>query len=302
MSNETEPSEPDSPPEPPFQFSLRTLLALPLGVALFAAMEWLVGIQATLMIAAIAAGVVGMAIKRVRGAAFAVGVLALVMLLLFPFPSHVGPAASRNTCISNLKGIAVALQAYHSDWGCFPPPYLADSKGKPMHSWRVLILPYLDRRDVYQAYRFDEPWDGPTNRKVAATLFRCFLCPADGLRMDTVGPLPLTNYLAVIGPRTAWPGDKVVSLNDITDGPGNTILVVEVADSGIQWAEPRDLHVLQMPHGINRPGQGISCNHGGGAMVAFADGSVKFLPDSITPAQLDAMLSIAGKEVVRLPE
>ena len=35
-----------------------------------------------------------------------------------------------------------------------------------MHSWRVLLLPYLDRSDLYKAYDFTEPWDGPNNRKL----------------------------------------------------------------------------------------------------------------------------------------
>ena len=60
-----------------------------------------------------------------------------------------------------------ALQAYHQANGCFPPAYIADKNGKPMHSWRVLILPYLDYDDLYKAYDFSEPWDGPKNKTAA---------------------------------------------------------------------------------------------------------------------------------------
>ena len=61
----------------------------------------------------------------------------------------------------------MAVANYHETYGCFPPAYVADRDGKPMHSWRVLILPFLEQRELYNAYNFAEPWDGPNNRKLA---------------------------------------------------------------------------------------------------------------------------------------
>ena len=72
----------------------------------------------------------------------------------------------------------MALQNYHQANGCFPPAYIADKNGKPMHSWRVLILPYLDRTILYKAYDFTEPWDGPNNKKLSATRSRAFTARA----------------------------------------------------------------------------------------------------------------------------
>jgi len=75
-------------------------------------------------------------------------------------------------CVNNLKAIALAMYQYHDEFGCLPPAYIPDQKGVPMHSWRVLVLPCLakvlsDRKleRLYASYRFDEPWDGPNNRK-----------------------------------------------------------------------------------------------------------------------------------------
>jgi hypothetical protein len=67
--------------------------------------------------------------------------------------------------VNNLKQIGLALRNYHDAYGRFPPAYVADGHGPPMHSRRVLILPWLEKREIYDRYRFDEPWDGPNNRK-----------------------------------------------------------------------------------------------------------------------------------------
>ena len=101
-----------------------------------------------------------------------------------------------------------------------------------------------------------------------------------------------------VGKGTAFErGTRIRLQDDFTDGRSNTILVVEVHDSGIHWMEPRDLHVSQMPLAINPPrGQGISSGHVGGANVAFADGSVRFLTNEIAPQTLRAVLTRSGKE------
>ena len=89
-----------------------------------------------------------------------------------------GQARSRNAalrfqCSTRLKQIDLALHEYENRYHSFPPAYIADRNGKPMHSWRVLILPFLDETDVYNRYDFNEPWDGPNNRKLLDARLRC---------------------------------------------------------------------------------------------------------------------------------
>src|SRR5207248_2869881 len=71
--------------------------------------------------------------------------------------------ASQCLCI---KQIGLALLNYHDTYGSFPPAYVADATGKPIHSWRVLILPFMEQSSLYNAYSMAEPWDGPNNRKL----------------------------------------------------------------------------------------------------------------------------------------
>ncbi|MCA9206080.1 MAG: DUF1559 domain-containing protein, partial [Planctomycetales bacterium] len=48
-----------------------------------------------------------------------------------------------------LNQLTLALHNYHDTFGSFPPAYVADAAGRPIHSWRVLILPYIEQRGLY---------------------------------------------------------------------------------------------------------------------------------------------------------
>ena len=58
------------------------------------------------------------------------------------------------------------MNNYEAQHGCFPPAYSVDKDGRPLHSWRVLLLPYLDEEELYKQLRLDEPWDSPHNKAV----------------------------------------------------------------------------------------------------------------------------------------
>jgi hypothetical protein len=157
-----------------------------------------------------------------------------------------------------------------------------------------LILPFLDSEEadaLYGRYRFDEPWDGPNNRKLLDTRLRCYECPSEESEE------PRTSYLAVVGPQTLWPGDGCTRKDEVADGTSRTVAVVEVVDTGIHWIEPRDLHVVQMAPRINpAAGQGVSSRHYEGAQVLHADGCASYVAETISPEELWALVTIAGGE------
>jgi len=203
------------------------------------------------------------------------------------------PSARKVSCISNMRNIVLALHQYHDSQGSFPPAFIADANGKPMHSWRVLILPYLDQKNLHRSYRFDEPWDGPNNRKLHDVVLKIYSCPS----RDEKQPKTDTSYVIVMGPQTMWPEQKAVRLADVSDGTLNTIVLVEVHNSGIHWIEPRDLHVVQMAPTINpQRGQGISSSHKRGANVGLADGGVRYLTNGTPAETIRAALTRNGKE------
>jgi len=297
----TSPTAASQPHNVPAQFTLRqaaawiTLLSAVLALLTQFGTSWglilwlLAGVAASAYITYRSWG--GLAIACVAWTAF-------LVWQLMPYLGHPPSANHRRTCRNNLMDIVIALQCYHDKCGSFPPAYVADASGRPMHSWRVLLLPYLEQESLYKRYNFNEPWDGPNNSKLAAHMPAVYRCPSDARSASPTD----TSYVVVVGPGTAWPGARGVPMGSIRDGTSNTILVVESSSSGINWMEPRDLHTLQMPATINPVnGQGICSCHHECAQVGFADGSVRTLNNGVPSNTIQALLTISGGEAVVVP-
>ncbi len=188
----------------------------------------------------------------------------------------------------------MAVASYHEAYGCFPPAYVAGPDGKPMHSWRVLILPFMDQPALYNAYKFDEPWNGPSNRHLAGQIGSIYL--RSGLESDQI---ETTSFVAVVGPQTAWPGSQPRNREEFGDGTHDTLIVVEVPDGRFRWMEPRDLDFDNMSFKVNDPsGRGLGSGLGG-ARVVSADGTVRTLPDDFDGKKLRAMLTANGGEAIQ---
>ena len=186
----------------------------------------------------------------------------------------------------------MAVANYYAANHRYPPLYITGPDGRPWHSWRVLILPYIEERDLYQEYDFAEPWDGPNNRKLAGRMPQIFAFHGSNLSGNTT-----TNYLAVVGDETAWPGTKRVTPNDVTDGPSSTILVVENLGAEVHWMAPRDLPLADMDMRLNSPA-GVGSPYDDPAVVML-DGSVQRLRPSLEPAVLRALLTIHAGEPLK---
>ena len=78
----------------------------------------------------------------------------LVIALMLPAQRRAREPARRSQCKNNLKQIGLALHNYHETYGAFPPAYTVDADGKRLHSWRTLILPYLDQAPLYDKIDF----------------------------------------------------------------------------------------------------------------------------------------------------
>jgi len=222
-------------------------------------------------------------------------VIALIALLATYAMRMLHKTTGQIACGVNLKAIGLAMHNYGKQYGCFPPAYVADKDGRPAHSWRVLLLPFIEP-ELYKNYRFDEPWDSPANRKVAEAAKMWFQCPtASHAKSDLT-----TDYMMVVGPHTISDGPHSRKAKEITDGLSDTIAVVEVSDSEVPWNAPKDLQFDTMNFRINSTKRMcISSGHTpGGANVAFCDGSVQFLDDKTNPELVKAMLTIDGGEHV----
>jgi hypothetical protein len=135
---------------------------------------------------------------------------------------------------NNLKQLALAFHNYHSVYGSFPPAAIYAKDGKPLLSWRVAILAFLEQKKLADEFHLDEPWDSEHNKKLVERIPRTYQSEFEGRKPgDTV-------YLGFTGPDTVFDGKKGVKLLDITDGTSNTILLVEAAH-GVPWTKPEDL-------------------------------------------------------------
>lgn len=105
--------------------------------------------------------------RPLRLAAAVLWLPALVCLLL-PLMNDAREAARCVQCRNNLRQIAVALRNYWDSDGSYPPAVTRDDTGRPMPSWRLLIMPYLDCSGTYDAYKLEEAWNSPSNRRLLA--------------------------------------------------------------------------------------------------------------------------------------
>jgi hypothetical protein len=208
---------------------------------------------------------------------------------LLPNISKAREAARRAECIGHLKQIGLALHNYHDAHKHFPSINTCDKDGKPLYSWRVEILPMMEYGPFYKLWKKDEFWNSSTNMKLSSQFSPLlYHCPSAGPDEKN----PITNYAAVIGPGTAWRKDGPVRLSDLPDGGSHAIMLIEVVNSGVHWAEPRDLTVEEALEGL-KTGKGlrISTAHPGRINVLFANGTVKTLPSKMPVSLWEKILT-----------
>ena len=203
----------------------------------------------------------------------------------------------RKRSMNNLHKIGVALHNYAAAVGHFPTVANYDKDGKPLLSWRVHILPYLeigDRRGgaLYKQFHFDEPWDSEHNKKLLAKMPEAYRFPGEPKTTTH------TAYLAVSGKETVFPPEKGVRFQEIIDGTSQTMMLVEVkSDIPIQWTEPID---TDFDFKGDTPKLGGYLE--GGFNSVFADGAVHFISDAVDPELIKKLVTKAGKEVFTLEE
>lgn len=221
-------------------------------------------------------------------AALGVGALlcgGILVALLLPAVGSARQAARRVSCVNNVKQIQLGILNYESANGRLPPAYTVDENGRPMHSWRVLILPYMEQKALYDRYDMTEPWDSPDNLALTEQNVPAFYqCPSSP---DTGSH---TNYIVPYGASAMFDANGKL-LDDIAaaDGLSRTLSVVETNRSDIHWSEPRDWDISKSTFAVNGGRNDISSHHPGGANVAMGDGSVQFFADGLDTIALEAM-------------
>ena len=209
---------------------------------------------------------------------------------LAPAVEKVRGAAGRMTSANNLKQIALAMHNYESTHGHFPTHAIYSKEGKPLLSWRVAILPFVEEDALYKQFKLDEPWDSPNNKKLLARMPKVY-APPEG--RTTKEPY-MTYYQVFTGPSAFFGGPKGQRLSQIRDGSSNTLLTVEAGEP-VLWTKPEDV-VVDPKKPLPKLG-GLfpelpTFN------VGFADGSVRALNRQIKEYILRALISPRGGEMI----
>jgi hypothetical protein len=218
------------------------------------------------------------------------GTIGVMTGLLLPAVQAAREAARRMSSSNNLKQIVLGLLNYESAYKKFPPRIGKSADGKPLLSWRVKILPFLEEQALYSEFHLDEPWDSEHNLKLLERMPAVYANPR-------VATLPgHTSYLLPYGEDTGWPEDAL-RLRDVTDGLSNTIAVVEASgEVAVPWTKPEDLDIDAYPDASWMPAGGS-----GGTNIVMMDGSVRFLSALIDLETLRALFTKDGGESVMLP-
>jgi hypothetical protein len=201
----------------------------------------------------------------------------------------------RSLSIKNLEKIAKALNAYAADHGSYPPPASRDANNVKLHSWRVMILPYLGEEALYNDFRLDVPWSDPDNMSVATNMPAVYRHPdgnSSGLYLESA-------YYLIVGPGTLFPAAGPLGPERIVDDPSQTILLIEgtpLVPSGM-WTEPIDLEFAKMSGQIgSNPGIDPGGLFEDGAAMATVDGRGHFVPDSMMSSTFRALVTPSGGE------
>jgi hypothetical protein len=209
----------------------------------------------------------------------------MIQLAIAEITDKVKLSAGRQVSQNNLKQIALAMHNYHDAYRGFPPAALMSKDKKPLLSWRVAILPFIEQAPLYQRFKLDEPWDSEHNKKLIPLMPSIYADP----RGKNKEP-GMTYYQVFVGPGTVFepmnrgPLANIRIPNDIPDGTSNTILAVE-AGKPVIWTKPDDLPFSEkaalpplgglFPDGFN---------------AALCDGSVRFIRRTVPASTLRLLI------------
>jgi hypothetical protein len=215
-------------------------------------------------------------------------IIAVLIALLFPATRRATGAARRTECKNHLKQISLALHNYADKYGSLPPAYTVDASGRRLHSWRTLILPFIEQQALYETIDLAKPWDDPANATARQASIAEFRCPSNEI------PATHTTYLGLVGHDHCFHPDRACQFSDLKGGMSETAMVIEVAPKhAVHWMAPQDA-TGQYLLGLTSE-SGLVHEPGPGTHVALADGSVHFISHEVPLAERLSIARLAGK-------
>jgi RNA polymerase sigma factor (sigma-70 family) len=204
-------------------------------------------------------------------------------------PKATQATEQRQQSAENLRTLSAALHDYRRNHGRFPPAASHDRAGKPLLSWRVLILPSLGEQKLLLKFKLDEPWDSPHNKKLLARMPAVYR-PVGKSRPGEHA----TFYQVFTGKNTTFDGTTWLTVEDISDGTSNTVWMAEAAQA-VPWTRPAD---LTFEENDKKPLPKLGGLFRDGFHVAVADTSIRFVKKDFDKDLLRALITRNGSEAV----
>jgi len=211
----------------------------------------------------------------------------IAVALLLPAVQGARDAAQRSEDMNSLKMIGLAMHNYHEVYGRFPARANYDADGRPLLSWRVHLLPFLEQNSLYEQFHLNEPWDSEHNLPLAEQMPAVF-------RSQQFSDATRTVFLTLDGVGTAMESTEGRKLAEFTDGLSNTLLVVEAnAENAVTWTKPEDL-----PFDPTTPGNGVGAIRDNGFLGLLSDGAVRLIPADLPADTLRNLMQRNDGQVV----
>ncbi len=272
-------SELNSPPSNEHRFSIRTLLGVVAVIAIGLMPTVYFGWKGILSsVVLVVAGLV-LVFGR-RGVALGIVILLFLGQGLHPALDGARDAILRSDCERNLRQLTVAIHDFEAKYGHIPPPYSTDDDGKPLHSWRVLLLPFLGHQSLYDQIDKSKPWDDPVNLPFHDMMPDIYCCASVKYHSKWRAKGNTTAYVVVVGKHTPWHSANPPSLAQIAiaDGNSSTIAIVESEPHRLPWMSTQDptLETVNKSFGFSSP-------HDDSWNCSYCDASTHSIPNETDP-------------------
>ncbi|MFN7292969.1 MAG: DUF1559 domain-containing protein [Pirellula sp.] len=248
--------------------------------------------------------VVSVRLKRQSGRTPIAAIIGISLLLLLviglslPAVPAAREAARRMQCSNNVKQILLSMQNYSERNRYFPLVMGAGPNGDPV-SWRVSLLPFLERNDLYERYDQGQPWDSPHNeplqhRTGGPIVYSCPSDPSSIPHARSSAGAESSQSSLLFTAYTIPTGDGALSnqfhlrKDQLPERYSRKLAVLEACGQKIVWSEPRDVELSDDTLGVNldgdQPGRSrgiMSSYHAGGVTAGYLDGSVRFMSKDV---------------------
>ena len=198
-------------------------------------------------------------------------------------------APVRRSRLIDLKQIGIAMHSFDATYGQLPigesdvPGSLIFKHaldGKPLLSWRVHLLPFLQQKTLYHAFKLDEPWNSPHNIKLLdhmPDLYKSLDYPGLGNKTVVLG---LSGPGGIFDPGEAGDPPRAVRLRHIPTTSQVVLVVMAQPERAVLWTQPDDF-----VFDPQNPRQGLTTGSDG-FLALFADGSARSIGPQVSPETL----------------